>query len=123
MPGGDSWPAGFGIGSSSWVLFMGLKRQAARQPVGIPVSFRGSVTNQARMPCGRLVTQPAKVHTDEMQQLTCNCGAIYEVIENEVPLEGPDSDIPKCASCGRELRWIGPHPQFHLVKHPEQDRE
>jgi hypothetical protein len=75
------------------------------------------------MPFQRLVTRPVKAHTGRMQQLTCNCGAIYEVIENEIPLEDPDSETPKCASCGSELRWIGPHPQFHLVKHPEQDRE
>jgi len=43
----------------------------------------------------------------------CNCGGIYEVIENEVPIEGPDSDFPNVPRAGRELRWIGPHPQFH----------
>ena len=58
-----------------------------------------------------------------MQQLTCHCGAIYEVTENEVPYKDQDPDSPKCVLCGSELRWIGPNPQFHLLKHPEQDRE
>jgi hypothetical protein len=56
------------------------------------------------------------------QQLTCRCGTIYEVTENEVPFKGPDSS-PKCVVCESDLTWIGPNPQFHLVKQPDQDRE
>jgi hypothetical protein len=57
-----------------------------------------------------------------MKQLTCKCGAIYEVTENEVPFKGPYSS-PKCVFCESELTWSGPNPQFHLIKQPEQDRE
>ena len=58
----------------------------------------------------------------EMKQLTCKCGAIYEVTENEVPFKGPYSSR-KCILCESELTWIGPNPQFHLIKQPDQDRE
>ncbi len=57
-----------------------------------------------------------------MKQLTCKCGAIYEVTENEVPFKGPYRSA-KCVLCESELIWIGPNPQFHLIKHPDQDRE
>jgi hypothetical protein len=57
-----------------------------------------------------------------MKQLTCKCGAIYEVTENEVPFKGPYSS-PKCVLCESELTWIGLNPQFHLIKKPDQDRE
>jgi hypothetical protein len=56
------------------------------------------------------------------QRLTCKCGAIYEVTENEVPFKGPENS-PNCLVCERELTWIGPNPQFHLIQHPDQDRE
>jgi hypothetical protein len=57
-----------------------------------------------------------------MKQLTCKCGAIYEVTENEVPFKG--RHVPaKCVLCESELTWIGRNPQFHLIKEPDQDRE
>jgi hypothetical protein len=57
-----------------------------------------------------------------MKQLSCECGAIYEVTENEVPFKGPKMRL-KCVLCERELTWSGPNPQLHLIKHPDQDRE
>jgi hypothetical protein len=57
-----------------------------------------------------------------MNQLICQCGAIYEVIENEVPFKEP-SPVPRCAICERALSWSGPNPQLHLIKRPDQDRE
>jgi hypothetical protein len=57
-----------------------------------------------------------------MKQLTCQCGAIYEVTENEVPFKGPYRSA-KCVLCENELTWIGHNPQFHLIKQPDQDRE
>jgi hypothetical protein len=57
-----------------------------------------------------------------MKLLTCKCGAIYEVTENEVPFKGPERS-PKCVLCESELTWSGPNPQLHLIKHPDQDRE
>jgi hypothetical protein len=64
----------------------------------------------------------AIMHISGMKQLTCKCGAIYEVTENEVPFKGPDRP-PKCVLCESELTWSGPNPQLHLIKHPDQDRE
>lgn len=58
-----------------------------------------------------------------MQQFSCNCGAEYEVVENQVPFKGQDPGASKYVLCGSELRWIGPNPQFHLIKHPDQDRD
>lgn len=57
-----------------------------------------------------------------MQQITCHCGAIYEVIETEDSIR--DQQDFKCVLCEHELPWSGYRiPQFHLVKHPETDRE
>jgi hypothetical protein len=64
----------------------------------------------------------AIMHISGMKQLTCKCGAIYEVTENEVPFKGPDRP-PKCVLCESELTWSGPNPQLHLIRHPDQDRE
>jgi hypothetical protein len=76
------------------------------------------------------VTTMDKLHFDRtdysvivrMKQLTCKCGAIYEVTENEVPFKGPYRSA-KCFWCESELTWIGHNPQFHLIKQPDQDRE
>jgi hypothetical protein len=76
------------------------------------------------------VTTMDKLHFDRtdysvivrMKQLTCKCGAIYEVTENEVPFRGPERP-PKCVLCESDLIWSGPNPQLHLVKHPDQDRD
>jgi hypothetical protein len=57
-----------------------------------------------------------------MNQLTCQCGAVYEVIENEVPFKEP-SLPPRCVICERALNWLGPNPQLHLIRRPDQDRE
>ncbi len=46
----------------------------------------------------------ARVHIPEMKQLTCKCGAIYEVTENEVPFKGPYSSR-KCVLCESELGY------------------
>ena len=55
-------------------------------------------------------------------QITCCCGAVYEVIETEDTLMNRHS--PKCVLCQAELPWSGFRtPQFRLVKHPDSDRE
>ena len=55
-------------------------------------------------------------------RVTCLCGAIYEVIENESPLK--DRWPSKCVLCDRELfppdKAIG---QVRLVWRPDEDRE
>jgi hypothetical protein len=56
-------------------------------------------------------------------KVTCNCGAIYEVIETKGAVREPNEF--KCLLCGKELiTWAGSNVgQFHLVAQPELDRE
>ena len=57
-----------------------------------------------------------------MLQITCKCGAVYEVTETEETKEGPA--ILACVLCQEELPWSGYRtPQLHLVKHPDTDRD
>jgi hypothetical protein len=56
-----------------------------------------------------------------MMQITCRCGAVYEVIETEDKLMNQHN--PECVLCHGELLWSGFRtPQFRLVKHPDRDR-
>jgi hypothetical protein len=59
-----------------------------------------------------------------MTQVSCECGAIYEVIETKGPSRGHDTSV-KCAECGKELFcWSGSDVgQLRLVSRPEPDRE
>ena len=56
-------------------------------------------------------------------KVTCNCGAIYEVIETKGPSRDPKPF--KCVLCEKELfAWEGTNVgQFRLVARPEPDRE
>ena len=57
-----------------------------------------------------------------MVQITCKCGAVYEVTETDETKEGPVSLM--CVLCQEELPWSGYRtPQFHLIKHPDTDRD
>jgi len=57
-----------------------------------------------------------------MVQITCKCGAVYEVTETDETKEGPVNLT--CVLCQKELPWSGYRtPQFHLVKHPDTDRD
>ena len=57
-----------------------------------------------------------------MLQITCKCGAVYEVTETEEAQEGQAS--PRCVLCQEELPWSGYRiPQLHLIKHPDTDRD
>jgi hypothetical protein len=65
---------------------------------------------------------PARRHIGGMVQITCKCGAVYEVTETEETKEGPASLT--CVLCQEELPWSGYRtPQFHLIKHPDADRD
>jgi hypothetical protein len=55
-------------------------------------------------------------------QITCKCGAVFEVIETAETKEGQASLA--CVLCQEILPWSGYRtPQFHLVKHPDTDRD
>jgi hypothetical protein len=58
-----------------------------------------------------------------MIRVTCNCGAVYEVIETKCPSRDPKPFI--CVLCEKELfAWEGANiAQFRLVSRPEADRE
>ena len=57
-----------------------------------------------------------------MLQITCKCGAVYEVTETEETKGGQASLA--CVLCQEELPWSGHRtPQFHLIKHPDTDRD
>jgi hypothetical protein len=66
------------------------------------------------------MTQPV---TPPVAQLTCKCGAVYEIIETRGPSRSEDGF--KCVLCKKELfSWTGSNvAQFRLIKEPEQDRE
>ena len=72
-----------------------------------------------------LAVWPKRPHIWAMSdvKLTCNCGAIYVVIETEGPSRDPKPF--KCVLCEKELMvWEGLNVgQFRLVSHPETDRE
>ncbi len=59
-----------------------------------------------------------------VMQLSCECGATYEVIETRGPSREHDGSV-KCVLCGRELFcWSGSNVgQLHLLTRPETDRE
>jgi hypothetical protein len=52
--------------------------------------------------------------------MKCECGAVYDRIEQEVYFR--DKDSFKCFACERELeRWDGFRiPMFHLIKGPDE---
>jgi len=58
-----------------------------------------------------------------MTELTCKCGAVYEVIETKGPAR--DERAFKCVLCDCELfSWSGSNvSQFRLIRRPEPDRE
>ena len=60
-----------------------------------------------------------------MTRVTCNCGAVYEVIEIETKGPSRDPKLFKCVLCEKELiAWEGTNVgQFRLVARPEADRE
>ena len=66
-----------------------------------------------------------RAHTCAMTavKVTCNCGAIYEVIETKGPSR--DSGPFKCVLCKKEVvAWEGDNVgQFRLVWRPDEDRE
>ena len=59
-----------------------------------------------------------------MTNVTCTCGAVFEVIETKGPSRNPDAPVT-CAVCGKELfYWSGSDVgQLRLVSRPEPDRE
>jgi hypothetical protein len=66
--------------------------------------------------------ESARAHIRHMVQITCKCGAVYEVTETAETKEGPASLT--CVLCREELPWSGYRtPQFHLIKHPDTDRD
>jgi len=56
-------------------------------------------------------------------RVTCDCGAIYEVIETKGPSR--ESRPAKCVLCDREMfAWEGDNVgQLHLIWRPDEDRE
>jgi hypothetical protein len=60
----------------------------------------------------------------QVSQLSCDCGAIYEVIATKGPSRDHDTAL-RCAVCGKDLfSWSGSDVgQLRLVSRPEQDRE
>ena len=62
-------------------------------------------------------------HICAMNPVTCNCGAVYKVIETKGLSRDPKPF--KCLLCEKELiAWEGDNfGQLHLVSRPEQDRE
>ena len=59
-----------------------------------------------------------------MTQVTCACGAVFEVLETKGPSRNDDATV-KCGVCERELFcWSGSNVgQLRLVSRPEPDRE
>lgn len=53
------------------------------------------------------------------EQVTCECGAVYERGNLKLPLR--DKDSYDCVVCGKELdRWNGSNiPTFKLIKRPD----
>lgn len=70
-----------------------------------------------------LADRAKQTHIYVMTQVTCNCGAVYEVIETKGPSRDPKPF--KCVLCEKELfAWEGTNVgQFRLVARPEPDRE
>ena len=72
----------------------------------------------------RLADHAGRAHIYGMAnvKVTCNCGAIYEVIETKGPSRDPHPF--KCVLCEKELiAWEGTNVgQFHLAARPEADR-
>ena len=60
-------------------------------------------------------------HNRIMTQLTCTCGAVFEVLETKGELRGDDA--VKCVVCDKELfYWSGTDVgQLRLIKRPEPD--
>ena len=58
-----------------------------------------------------------------MTQISCNCGAVYEVLKTKGPARVAENF--KCVVCGQEmLSWAGSEvAQFRLIKKLEPDRE
>ena len=65
-----------------------------------------------------------RAHNPPMTQVSCQCGATYEVIETKGPSRDDDVSV-RCAVCGKDLFcWSGSDVgQLRLVSRPEQDRE
>jgi predicted SprT family Zn-dependent metalloprotease len=65
-----------------------------------------------------------RAHNPPMTQVSCQCGATYEVIETKGPSHDDDTTM-RCALCGKELFcWSGSDVgQLRLVTRPESDRE
>ena len=59
-----------------------------------------------------------------MTQVTCTCGAVFEVIETKGPSRNRDGMV-KCSVCEKEMfDWSGSDVgQLRLVSRPEPDRE
>ena len=58
-----------------------------------------------------------------MDQLSCKCGAIYEIIKTQGPSEDDGAFI--CLVCLKELfTWTGSNvAQFRLISRPEPERD
>ena len=67
---------------------------------------------------------PDRAHNPPMTQVSCQCGATYEVIETKGPSRDDDLSV-RCAVCGKDLFcWSGSDVgQLRLVTRPESDRE
>src|SRR5579862_7442495 len=65
-----------------------------------------------------------RVHSRIMTQVTCTCGAVFEVIDTKGPSRNRDDSV-KCTECGKEMFcWAGSNVgQLRLVSRPEADRE
>jgi len=59
-----------------------------------------------------------------MTQVTCTCGAVFEVLETKGPSRAHDGSV-KCSVCEKEMfHWSGSDVgQLRLVSRPEPDRE
>ncbi len=59
-----------------------------------------------------------------MTDVTCTCGAVFEVLETKGPSRDHDSAV-RCVVCEKELfHWSGSDVgQLRLIKRPELDRE
>ena len=70
-----------------------------------------------------MASDPKRTHNGAMAELSCKCGAVYEVIETKGPAR--DERAFKCVLCDRELfSWSGSNvSQFRLIRRPEADRE
>ena len=58
-----------------------------------------------------------------MAEMTCECGAVYEIVKTEGPTRTEENF--KCVLCEKELfSWAGSNvAQFRLVKQRKLDRE